>query len=317
MSIRKPVSIRVRISRFVSRALLFAVGLTWQTPATWAATLSWSGAGSSANWSDSGNWGLAGTPTNGDTLIFPAAQPRLNNTNNIAGLTLNQIRFAGASGGYAIFGNAITITNGIEATNTAGLNGISNNITLGSPGDFVVNVATGAKLFLGGTLSGSVGLIKTGGGTNTLGGGFSNTYGGPTTVTNGLLELSKFGNSAAAIPHDLVVGLGIVACTVRNLAGAEIADVGNVTVNRLSTWDLDDHTETISALTLTGGSVTTGTAPLTLGGNITSLPSINSASISGLLSLGGVTRTFSVGSGSASPDLVISANIIEGSASAG
>ena len=64
-----------------------------------AATLSWSGAGSSANWSDSGNWGFAGTPVTGDTLVFPAAQPRLVNTNNIAGLTLNQIRFAGASGG--------------------------------------------------------------------------------------------------------------------------------------------------------------------------------------------------------------------------
>src|SRR5438477_548851 len=102
------------------------------------------------------------------------------------------------------------------------------------------------KLFLGGTLSGSVGLIKTGGGTNTLGGGFSNTYGGSTTVTNGLLELSKFGSTAAAIPHDLIIGQNTTPSTVRNLAGAEIADVSNVTANRLSTWDLDDHSETIS-----------------------------------------------------------------------
>src|SRR5439155_24838353 len=167
------------------------------------------------------------------TLIFSAAQPRLNNTNNIVALTLNQIRFVGVSGGYAIFGNAITITNGIEATNTAGVNVISNNITLGGSGDFIVNVATGAKLFLGGTLSGTVGLIKTGGGTNTLGGGFSNTYGGSTTVTNGLMELSKFGSAAAAIPHDLIIGNGSTASTVRNLAGPEIAGVGNVTVNRL------------------------------------------------------------------------------------
>src|SRR5207249_7071286 len=191
---------------------------------------------------------------------------------------------AGASGGYAIFGNAITVTNGIEATNSAGLNVISNNMTLGAPTDFVVDVATGAKLFLGGTLSGSVGLIKTGGGTNTLGGGFSNTYGGPTTVTNGLLELSKNGAMAAAIPHDLIIGQGITGSTVRNLAGAEIADIGNVTVNRLSTWDLDDHIETISALTLSGGLVTTGTGTLTLGGNVTSVPSINTATISGQLS---------------------------------
>jgi len=297
----------------ISIVLLFS----FQRYESSAATLSWSGGGAVNNWSDSGNWGFAGTPTNGDILIFPAGQPRLNNTNNIASLTLNQIRFVGAGGGYLIRGNSLTITNGIEATNTTGINVLSNNITLGSPGNFIVNVATNAKLFLGGTLSGSVGLIKTGAGTNTLGGGLSNTYGGSTTVTNGLLELSKFGAMAAAIPHDLIIGQGTVGSTVRNLAGAEIADVANVTVNRLSTWDLNGSNETISALTLSGGNVTTGAGTLTLGGNVTANSSITTASISGRLSLGGATRTFSVGSGSASPDLLISADIIEGSASAG
>src|SRR5262249_13360350 len=155
-----------------------------------------------------GNWGFAGTPANGDTLIFSASQPRLANTNNIASLTLNQIRFVGAGGGYAIFGNAMTVTNGIEATNTAGANVISNNITLGSPSDFVVDVATGTKFTFGGTLSGSVGLIKNGGGTNVLAGGFDNTYAGTTTVSNGIVELSKFGLAATAVPHNLVVGNG-------------------------------------------------------------------------------------------------------------
>lgn len=250
-------------------------------------------------------------------MVFPAGQPRLSNTNNIASLTLNQIRFAGAGGGYAIFGNAITITNGIEATNSAGINVVSNNITLGSPTDFVVDVATGAKLFLGGTLSGTVGLIKNGGGTNTLGGGFSNTYLGATTVSNGVVELSKFGLQAAAIPHDLIVGNGSTGSTVRNLAGSEIADVGSVTVNRLSLWDLNDFSETIHALTLSGGTITTGTGILTLGSNITSLVSSTTSTVSGLLSLGGVTRTISVASGSASPDLLISAVVSDGSASAG
>jgi autotransporter-associated beta strand protein len=282
-----------------------------------SAILSWSGGGTTGNWSDSGNWGFAGTPATGDTLIFSGAQPRVFNTNNIVGLTLDQIRFVGASGGYAIFGNALTLTNGIEATNSAGLNVLSNNITLGSTGDFIVDVATGAKLILGGTISGTVGLLKIGGGTNTLAGGFSNTYGGTTTITNGLLELNKNGAQAAAIPHDLVIGQGISASTVRNLAGAEIADVGNVTVNRLSTWDLNGHVETIASLTLSGGSVTTGTGTLTLGGNITTIASITTSSISGLLSLGGVTRTISVGSGSASPDVLISANISDGASSAG
>ena len=282
-----------------------------------AATLSWSGGGGGGNWNDPLNWGFAGTPTNGDTLIFSVPQPRLANTNNISSLTLNQIRFAGPGGGYTIFGNAITLTNGIEATNTTGANVLSNNVTLSSPADFVVNVGTGAKLTLGGTLSGSVGLIKKGGGTNLLAGGFSNTYTGATTVTGGLVELFKNGAAAAAIPHDLIVGDGVTAATVRNLAVFEIADVSNVTVNRLSTWDLNGHSETITALTLSGGTVTTGAGTLTLGGNLTSSGSITTASISGNLSLGGVTRTFSVATGTASPDLNLSANISDGGASAG
>jgi autotransporter-associated beta strand protein len=305
------------VVRFLNKAAFAAIFVGLCSAESQAAILSWSGAGSSGNWSDIANWGSAGTPASGDTLIFSAAQPRLNNTNNIVGLTLNQIRFLGVGGGYAIFGNAITITNGIEATNSAGINVLSNSITLGSPADFVVDVATGAKLFLGGTLSGVVGLVKTGGGTNTLGGGFSNTYGGTTSVSNGVVELSKFGALAAAIPHDLIIGQNTIACTVRSLAGAEIADAGNVTVNRLSQWDLSDHNETITGLTLSGGAVTTGTGTLTLGGNLNSVASITTSSISGLLSLGGVTRTFNVGSGSASPDLLVSADISDGGASAG
>src|SRR6266550_4664897 len=75
-----------------------------------AAVLSWSGASiTTANWSDNANWGFAGVPTNGDTLIFPAAQPRQANSNDISGLTLNQIRFVGAGGGYVINGNAFAM----------------------------------------------------------------------------------------------------------------------------------------------------------------------------------------------------------------
>src|SRR5262245_43269485 len=76
--------------------LTLVTGL-WSVSQSHAAILSWSGgSGSSANWNDSANWGFAGTPANGDTLIFSAAQPRLANTNNIPGLVLNQIRFVGA-----------------------------------------------------------------------------------------------------------------------------------------------------------------------------------------------------------------------------
>jgi autotransporter-associated beta strand protein len=276
--------------------------ILWGVVCVNAANLSWSGASAtSGNWNDSANWGFVGTPANGDTLIFPSAQPRLNNTNNIAGLTLNQIRFVGAGGGYAIFGNAITLTNGIEATNSVGINVLSNNITLGSPTDFVVNVGTGVKLVLGGTLSGTVGLIKNGSGTNQLAGGFSNTYGGATTVNAGLMELFKNGAGVQAIPHDLVIGNGTSAATVRNQAALEIADSANLTINKLGLWDLDDNSDTIgNHLTLnSGGDITTGLGIATLSPNavITVNPGAlaGDSVISGNLNIGTGTCTITVG----------------------
>src|SRR2546425_10754353 len=84
----------------VSILALLLLGLgNGMSPNAQAAILSWSGAsGAGANWNDSANWGFAGTPANGDTLIFPGGVLRLTNTNDIPGLTLSQIRFVGASG---------------------------------------------------------------------------------------------------------------------------------------------------------------------------------------------------------------------------
>src|SRR5206468_1453338 len=145
-------------------------------PSVQGAVLSWSGTSpSGANWNDNQNWGFAGTPTNGDTLIFPGGALRLTNTNDIPSLTLNQIRFVGASGSYNIYGSAFTLTNSIAATNTAGGNTIFNDITFGSS-DLATEVALGAGLGLSGSLSGSGGLIKNGTGALVLGGTTGNTY---------------------------------------------------------------------------------------------------------------------------------------------
>src|SRR5271155_2843321 len=97
--------------RFALLALIVLPGLSVVFEAR-AATYSWSGGGGvNANWNDSANWGFAGTPTNGDTVIFPGGAANLVNSNNIAGLTLDNIIFAGTSGGYDIRGNAFTLTN--------------------------------------------------------------------------------------------------------------------------------------------------------------------------------------------------------------
>ena len=149
-----------------------------------AAILSWSGGGANAYWNNSDNWGYAGTPANGDTLIFSASQPNLLNTNNIASLTLNQIRFVGAGGGYDLRGNAFTLTNSIMATNTTGANTIENNITF-TNFNVTILVSNSVSLTLAGSLGGSSTVTKNGLGTLTYSGSTANTYTNLTPSTKG------------------------------------------------------------------------------------------------------------------------------------
>jgi len=233
-------------------ALIAGVGIfcAVQSP---AATLSWSGGGApDGNWDNADNWGSAGIPANGDTLIFSFPQPNQINTNNIVGLTLNRIRFLGAGGGYDIRGNAFTITNHIVATNTAGANTIRNDITLAVTNQ-TVDVAS--SLTLAGALSGSVGLIKTGGGTLTLSGSSANTYSGITRAVTGTLALGK-GGFDAAIPGDLEVGDLTHSATNTHLAVNQIPNTAKVTLFDGSRMDMNTRLDGIGTLVLYGANVT-------------------------------------------------------------
>jgi len=67
---------------------------------TWGNTWLWTGGGgANGNWNNPANWLSGGIPGNGDTVVFQGSTG-LNTTNNIAGLTLNQIRFI--SGGFTL-----------------------------------------------------------------------------------------------------------------------------------------------------------------------------------------------------------------------
>jgi autotransporter-associated beta strand protein len=293
---------RVVSSRFFLSARIAAIMLLLSfcgAIPTRAAILSWSGGGgANANWNNSANWGFAGTPGNGDTLIFPASQPNLLNTNNIGGLVLNQIRFVGTSGGYDIRGNSFSLTNssGIEATNTAGLNTVENNIAFTTAPTNTIDVGAGATLYLQGALSGSVAVEKSGTGTLRFLGTGNNVYTGSTTVNAGLLELFKTGGGITAIPGDL-----IISGTVRHIAGTEIADSAAVTINSGALLDLNGSSDVIgSSLTLNGNAaITTGAGTLTLSPNATvtanlSTLFVGNASISGKLNVGSGACTFAV-----------------------
>ncbi|HXC97717.1 MAG TPA: autotransporter-associated beta strand repeat-containing protein [Verrucomicrobiae bacterium] len=279
-----PVSFPVSRFHCWSAFLVFCLGL-FSLPAR-GAVLSWSGGGgANANWNNSANWGFVGTPNNGDTLIFPASQPNLINTNNIAGLTLNQIVFAGPGGGYDIRGNAFTLTNNLEATNTAGANIIENNITLAQT-DQTINVAT--TLTLDGMLSGSVGVIKTGAGALIYQYVSDNTYTGTTLVSAGTLELNVDGFNAFGGPLVIGDGSGLGSPTVENLQESEISESVPITINLSGLLNLNNYFEPVGPnLTLSGGTIETGTGELSLSANTTiNVTNGVSSSVSGNLDIG-------------------------------
>lgn len=183
-----------------------------------------------------------------------------------------------------------------------------------------IDVAAGATLNLSGAIQGAGTIDKTGLGTLSLRGSDNNTYSGTTTVTDGRLELSK-SSGRAAIPFTLVIGDGDGgpdSDVVRLRGDNQIPNTAVVRVLSSGLLDLFDQTDTIGGLFLDGGRVRTddvntdGIGTLILNGNVTTVASSVQSSIAGRLSLGGATRGFDVANGPATPDLRISATIVNG-----
>jgi autotransporter-associated beta strand protein len=266
----------------------------------YGAVWSWSGGGgANAYWNNSANWGFAGTPTNGDTVIFPASRPNELNTNNIPGLALNQIVFAGAGGGYDIRGNAFTLTNGIIATNTTGANTIENDIALATATSLMV-ISNEVSLTLDGSLSGSVGVTKAGLGTLLYQCPFSdnsgnNSYTGTTLVAGGTLQLNCSGYNAISGPLVIGDGTGAGTPTVQYLQKDEMKYLSSVTINQSGLLDLNNYNEDLftASLTMSGGTISTGTGTLTLPANstINATPDIYACGIDGNLNNGSGTLT--------------------------
>ncbi len=236
------------------------------------------------------NWSGGILPTVGASLVFPAGVSKLNSVNDFPATTnFSSIEIDGS--GYALSGNAISLTQGITTTYTSGTSSDTINTQLGGP----ISVGTGGELDLDGALTGSNGLTVSGGGKVGLGGSASNSYIGTTVDTGSTIVLNKSGG-AIAVPGNLVIGDGTSAAMVEDNASDQLANGSNVTVNDGGSLVLDGNKETIGALTMTGGAVTTGTGTLTLGGDLTASDGPNAAgsSISGNLDLGGASRTFTV-----------------------
>lgn len=120
-----------------SLALQFSTALP-----TYAATLIWTGAGDGTSFSDGDNWNTNSAPVDNDVLTFDVTgvteQETLNN--DISGLSVSGISFAGTTGGYFSYtlqGNDLTLTGDITNSITGAeanfaIPTIQNNITLGA-----------------------------------------------------------------------------------------------------------------------------------------------------------------------------------------
>ncbi|MDP2229777.1 filamentous hemagglutinin N-terminal domain-containing protein [Methylotenera sp.] len=215
-----------------------------------------------------GNAGLVSI-TGAGTLSTAAVTSRTGNATGAGA--------GGVAGGVTLSGSSVSSTAINTAGGTAGNGGNVNVTTTGlgassitsvnanNLGAVSLNVAD--TLTVSGIIAGTNSTVtKSGSGTLLLSG--ANTYTGLTTINAGTLRYGA--NNAIS--------------------------TGAVTVNDGGTYDLAGFSDTIGALTvnsgITGGTVSTGTGTLTLGGNVTTTGGANNALISGNLALGTAARTF-------------------------
>ncbi len=282
-------------------------------PRSLAATYTWTGAGFFGNqdylWSNPNNWAELAAPQNGEQgvqLVFPATGAPRATTNDVLNLVVKSVIFQGAN--YAIHGagaNGTTLNLrgdsggefAVASLATGCQFGGSTRLQLASAGTFTIASAT--TLTIKSKIGGIYGFTKTGPGTLSLQGLQANTFTGPLTVLNGVADFRCVGT---AVPGALVVGGGntLYAPIARLYLNDQISDTSPVTVNANATLELDGHNDTIGALTLASGTVTTiegiNSGILTLNGNVTNR--VGTAGIQGTilgkLSLGSTTRGFNV-----------------------
>lgn len=147
-----------------------------------------------------------------------------------------------------------------------------------TPGNINVSNTSGTYTLSGGPLSGTGTLTKTDGGTLILGSTYSNAV-----VING--------------------------GTVRLQSSDRLADNAGIAISEGATLDLNGFDDTIGALSVTGGTVTTGPGFLIMGGNISTTASALTAAIEGNLNTGGAIRSITAADGPATTDLQIDAAI--------
>ena len=228
--------------------------------------------------------------------------------------------------GIAVTNEALTLSG--SAANPAVLEVVTGNSTWSGQvnavgtngGEATVRTNGTSTITFSGVIAGDAAIDKEGTGEVRFTGTTNSTNTGTLRINDGSV---LFGKSAGlrAVGGNVTVGDGAGAnnSALLKLANTEqIQDTRSLTVNADGLFNLNGFNETITGLTLTGGEVLTGTATLTIGGNVTvSAPvAAEESIITGNLNLGTATRAFTVADGPAQVDLRVNA-VISGGTGAG
>jgi autotransporter-associated beta strand protein len=253
-------------------------------------------------------------------------------------VTTNSALGGVGGGGTLVAGGAtLRVANGITVTDEAvTLSGtaatpavlelMTGNTTFGGQfnavgtmgGEATIRTNGTSSLTVTGLLAGDAAIDKEGTGSLIIAGTNNNSNTGTLRINEGTAVFSKPAG-VNAVSGAVIVGDNIGAnnsATLTYLNGNQIADNRDLTVNEDGLYNLNGFSETIRGLTLTGAEVLTGTAALTIGGNVTTNASNTESIITGNLNIGTATRTFTVADGGAPVDLRVNA-VISGGTGAG
>ena len=287
---RKPFR-KTWTDRWRGRALLQLVALEDRLV---PATHTWTNAAGTDLWSNALNW-TGGKPTTGETggtiVVFGTVATQLASTQDIAGLSVDQIQFTKNPGttinlttqnlglnGANLVSNILDSTGG---TDTIGGSGAGQGLVL-SGAAAGMNVNAGATVTILSNITGAVGLVTQGAGTLNLFGSVGNSYAGTTNVTDGTLQLNK--STGAAIPGNLAIGDGIGAAgsaIVHEQQSSDIASNAVVTINNDGRLDLNGFTDLIGSLASSSGP---STAQVSLGNGVLSVGNYTIATFAGVIS---------------------------------
>ena len=282
------------------------------------ATGTWT-ANASGTWSDTTKWSGGAVANGSGAADFSTVDITADRTVSLdAALSVGSLIFGDTATSSA---GSWTLNNNGNAANVLTLAGATPTITVNALG-------TGKTASISAVLAGTTGLAKAGAGTLVL--SAQNTYTGGTTVNAGTLQLAT-GGATGAIRGALTATAGTTICSTAgsSFGYAVGTKVDSLTLNGASLL----HTASGATLTLasvpiqlTGATMdSTGTAGFDFydftGTNtsVTTLASATSSVLAGLVNLragdSDTTGTiFTVADGPATDDLIVSANLANGSA---